>query len=294
MNFLVWGEGFVAYAIADTLTRTNAVSWQFAMLLGCATSNFISTKIHSVYNAVVSHGKAADALFRDAHVFYTYGDSTPAPVPAPEPHGINPIDNPVFSGDAHEHDSIPVPVPAVHNPVPVWSPSGLDTKDPTKQVDDAVPVIPAIPVPPTKDVTPINDDANIQYLKSTTDDEIQPFTPAMVLGRRRKIQYSFIGDDEPLASDISSKKILKEGHLFPQASVGSLLSGGIRRDADMAIREEMMTMISRPYRTTKEAKQDFCETVIKNRRCEKPDVAPGYNVKPVSYPLPIDILDIDD
>ena len=38
---LIWGEGFAAYAIADSLRSTEAISWPFAILLGCATSSFV-------------------------------------------------------------------------------------------------------------------------------------------------------------------------------------------------------------------------------------------------------------
>jgi hypothetical protein len=42
----VWGEGFASYALADYLRRTDVISWPFAILLGCATSNVLASNLH--------------------------------------------------------------------------------------------------------------------------------------------------------------------------------------------------------------------------------------------------------
>lgn len=40
-SYLHWGEGFVTYAIADTLIRSDVVPWPIACVMGVATGNFL-------------------------------------------------------------------------------------------------------------------------------------------------------------------------------------------------------------------------------------------------------------
>ena len=89
MNYwIVWGEGFFAYAIADALKRNNAVSWHFAMLLGCVTSSLLATNINRAYNAIalIQYIRDANYIKRVDNPVFSFSETTtlhPASAPAP-------------------------------------------------------------------------------------------------------------------------------------------------------------------------------------------------------------------
>ena len=132
-DYLVWGEGFAAYAIANAVRHTDSISWPFAILLGCATSNFVRVNLQKIVRSF-----PRDSVFDGIARTLAFFDQV-APVA--------PLAN---AGEA----------PVVVNPVVV---SNADEK-------------------------------MVKSFKSS-ENEIMGYGHAMVLGRRRKLQYSFIDDN---------------------------------------------------------------------------------------------------
>ena len=144
-NLIVWGEGFVAYAIADSLNRKNAVSWRFAVLLGCATSSFVATNIKRVYKAIggvkfdfnfTPPSSSTSSSVAEDHPVVSKKKSKAAEPKAAEPDGFSfpkrGLSYSFIDGDGTETDDSKAHCISPNlDPIPV----------------DPIPVIPVVPIP---------------------------------------------------------------------------------------------------------------------------------------------------
>lgn len=89
-DYLVWGEGFAAYAIANALRHTDSISWPFAILLGCATSNFVRVNLQKIVRSF-PRDSVFDGIARTLAFFDQVAPVAPLANAGEAPVVVNPV-----------------------------------------------------------------------------------------------------------------------------------------------------------------------------------------------------------